>query len=297
MSVRNQLPGHLLVNARTAHLTSEPMDNAPYDPIAMEMDISTNKTNLVDLGGTPLPNQDPKIVDMLIEKKLEVEPEDWYLTLKISKNSIRDDQTGTLERDFRNLLPSFQRDMNRRAFEVLNGGDGATYGLCYDGQNFFSGSHVDKGAKYTTAQDNQDTLAFTPDNLETVLVKAKLTVDDVGVYTNFDYNLLVGPPHMDREFSQVANNEWIWNSGNREINPWRNKLGYITHPKMDSTSWIIVASTEDHKPIIIVIRQRPELNDMWFDAQGGDGGMHYIQYHARYVIAYGDWRLAYQGQT
>jgi len=51
------------------------------------------------------------------------------------------------------------------------------------------------------------------------------------------------------------------------------------------------------KPIVLGIRKRPTLHNMWFDSQQPDGGYHYFQYHARYVGVYGDWRLAYQGNT
>jgi len=51
------------------------------------------------------------------------------------------------------------------------------------------------------------------------------------------------------------------------------------------------------KPMFLAVRKRPALLNMWFDSQAGDGGMHYFQYHARYVVGYGDPLLAIMGNT
>jgi len=297
MATSKALPKHLEVGARSAVLISKPNPNMPYSRIALEIDLSAASQTLVDLGGIPLPTEDPKIVDTMIEKSLTVEPKDWYLTLKISKNAIRDDQTASLDRAFKNLLPTFQKHLNKRAFQVLNGGDGTTYGLCYDGQEFFDSDHTDPGGKYQTNQDNEYDLAFSATNFETVYVAAQKSLDDTGEYVNYVPDLIVTSPELAREVSQIAENDWIYSSADREKNPWEGRLSYITSPEMDAAAWVVVCSSEDSKPILVVVRQRPELNDMWFDSQAGNGGMHYIQYHARYDVVYGDWRLAYLGDS
>ena len=297
MAIRGNLPKHLEVAARTAVLISPMRDDFQYRQIAAEIDLTASQTTLVDLGGMPVPTTNPKDVDTLIEKALTVEPEDWYLTLHISQNMLDDDQTGRLQAQFQNLNPAFQRHIDQRTFTILNAGDAQTYGACYDGNDFFDNDHVDKGAAYTTNQSNEGALALSLDNFNTAMVAARQFRDDQGNYTNFNYNLLVG--HVTNEVlcANITGNSQAMDTANREMNPYAGRTRYFTRPELDSTAWYLVAANELTKPMIVAVRKRPQLLDMWFDAQAGDGGLHYFMFHGRYVHVYGDWRLAYQGNT
>jgi len=297
MAISGNLPKHLEVGARTAALTSPVRDDFQYRRVAMELDLTQKTTDLVDLGGMPAPTNNPAVVDSLIEKTMQVTPKDWYLTLHISQNAIDDDQTGSLERNFRNLNPAFQRHLDSYTFTVLNAGDGTTYGSAYDTQDFFDSDHADLGASYTTSQDNEGALTLSLDNFDTALTAARQFVDDQGNYQNYLYNLLVCNTALERTAANICTNSEAYDTGNREMNPYSGRFTFFSRPELDSTAWYIIASSEPVKPIILGIRKRPTLHNMWFDSQQEDGGIHYFQYHARYVAVYGDWRLAYQGNT
>jgi hypothetical protein len=45
------------------------------------------------------------------------------------------------------------------------------------------------------------------------------------------------------------------------------------------------------------MKEQPYLQEQWFDPDQKDGGHHYFKFYARYEVFYGDWRLAYQGNT
>lgn len=297
MAIAGQLPKHLEVAARAGVLASPARDDLPYRQVAMEVDLTAASTDLVDLGGIPLPTQNPKDVDTLIEKTQTIAPEDWTITMHISQNAIDDDQTGSLERNFRGVMPAFQRHINNLVFTWLNAGDGSTYGLGPDGLSFFNGSHLWPGAKNTTAQDNVSAAALSLDNFNTVWVAAQQFVDDHSNYFNFNYNLMVCHPTLNVLAANVTGNTQAMDTANREINPYAGSLTYITTPYFDSTAWVLVASGEPSKPIIVGIKKRPQLVNMWFDSQQDDGGIHYFQYHARYNLAYGDWPVATMGNT
>ena len=297
MAVAGQFPAHLRVAARTNVLLAKPKDDMPYRAVAMEVVLSGASQELVDLGGVPAPTGDPKIVDTMIEKSKIITPEDFYLTLSISQNAIDDDRTGSLFGKFKGVLPAFQRHINARVFTVLNAGDGATYGLCYDGQYMFDSDHVDPGAKYTTSQDNVSALTLGIDNFETVLVASKAFRDDQGNFSNLNYNLIVTSPALERTASQIVGNEWVYDTANREKNPYAGRSSYITAPEMDATAWVLVAANENTKPIFVGIRKRPQLLEIFYDSGAGEGGMYYIRYHGRYTVVYGDWRLAHLGNT
>ena len=297
MAISGQLPKHLEVAARTGVLASPARDDLPYRQVADEVDLTAKSTNLVDLGGMPLPTENPKDVDTLIEKFQNIEPKDWTITLHISQNAIDDDQTGSLERRFRNVMPAFQRHMNNLAFTWLNAGDGTTYGTGPDGLSLFNDSHLWKGAKNTTAQDNLYDTLLSLDNFNTVWVAAQQFLDDQSNYYNFNYNLLVCHPTNNVIAANITGNTQAMDTANREINPYSGTLSYITTPYFDSTAWVLVATGEMNKPVIIGIKKRPQLVNMWFDSQQDDGGIHYFQYHARYNLVYGDWPVAIMGDS
>jgi phage major head subunit gpT-like protein len=133
MALTGNLPKHLEVAARSGVLASPARDDLPYRQVAMEVDLSAASQTLVDLGGVPLPTENPKDVDTLIEKFQTIAPKDWSITIHVSQNAIDDDQTGSVERKFRNVMPAFQRHINNLVFTWLNAGDGSTYGLGPDG--------------------------------------------------------------------------------------------------------------------------------------------------------------------
>jgi phage major head subunit gpT-like protein len=263
--------------------------------------MDAKSQELVDLGAAPMPTRSDEAGGLTIkdhiEKNITVSPVSWDITVWISQDSIDDDQTGTLDRKVRGAGDNFNKHLNQLVFATLNGGDGTTYGLCYDGQEFFDSDHVDKGAHYQTNQDNEYALALTPDNFETVWVAAQSTRDDQGEFTEFIYDLLVCHPTNKRTAANITGNADQMDTANREMNPFAGEVGYITTPEIDSTAWYLIASNENVKPIIVAMRKAPALSDAWFDPEQPDGGYYFFKFRARYYCYYGDWRLAYQGQT
>lgn len=290
------LPNHLVVAAKTGVLNSQAADNMPYRRVAQEFDLTAKSTTLVDLGGMPIPTNNPKAVDTRIEKSKSVQPEDWYLTLHITQNDLDDDQTGTLMTNFQNIMPAFQRHINARVFTVLNAGDGTTYGTGPDGLSLFNNAHIWKGAKYSTAQDNLQGNVLSLDNFNTAWVTARLFRDDFGNFLNANYNLLIVNPTLNLIAANITGNRESYDTGNREMNPYSG-TSYITVPEFDTTAWVLVAENEMAKPMFVAVRKRPQLLNMWYDSQTEDGGTHYFQYHGRYVVDYGDWPYAIMGNS
>ncbi|MCC6192049.1 MAG: Mu-like prophage major head subunit gpT family protein [Anaerolineales bacterium] len=299
MTVAGNLPKHLEVAARTGVLGARARDDMPYRMVATEVDLTATTTTFVDLGGMPIPTRNARQVETMIEKGKTVEPEDWYLTLNISKNAINDDQTGSLLRQFRGVLPAFQRHINSHAFTVLNAGDAATYGLGLTGSNLFANNQIYTGAKYQTAQDNLNSLALSLDNFNSVWVAARQFRDDQGNFYNNPFNLLVTSIALNQVGFNIAGNPNAYDTANQELNPYRGTQ-HLAVPEFDSTAWVLIADSDaaGAKPLYVAIRQRPQLNGApWFDPQAGDGGMWYFPYHARYVIGYGDNLLATMGNS
>jgi len=297
--ISGNVPGHLVAGARAGFLQAVREIQPMWQRIAMVHNMDGKTTDLVDLGAAPMPvdSKTGVTVQDFIEKRLTVEPRDWNITVWLSHNALKDDRIGDLERRVRGAGANFNKHINKLVFQALNAGDTSTYGLCYDGQNFFSSSHVDKGAAYQTAQSNVNALPLTLDNFETVYIAASTRLDDQGEYTGFIPNLLVVPPALKRTAAQIADNPEAYDTANRERNPWAGEVEYIVAPWLDSTAWVLVAANENVKPIILVMREQPNLQATWFDPEAPDGGRYYFKFYARYYVAYGDWRLATMGNT
>lgn len=298
--ISGNVPSHLLVAARTGFLTTATPPVPAYDPIATTINMDAKSIDLVDLGASPMPTENRgkgQIADY-IEKKLTVTPKDWDITVFISYNAVKDDKTGELDRKVRSAGENFQLHIANLAFQALNDGDATTnFGPGYDGLSFYNDSHIDPGAQYQTAQDNKLALALNLDNFETARVTAGKFRQDQGEFVGYNYDLLVVPPELERTAANITNNPNAYDTANRENNPYAGKTRYIVNPKLDSTAWILTASGLSIKPVIVAMREQPNLQSAWFDPEAADGGRYYFKFYARYNHFYGDWRTAIMGNT
>jgi len=298
--ISGNFPKHLIVGARTGFLAGEKAANTPWNRVAMVENMTASAVDLVDLGASPMPTQNVgrPVIKEFIEKTIEIKPVTWDTVIRVAYNAVQDDQTGNIMRKARGAGSRFQRHINNLVFKALNAGDGTTYGLCYDGQEFFDSDHVDKGGNYQTAQDNEYALALSNDNFDIVKVAASKVKDDQGEFSDYNFNLLVVPPDLEKAAAQITDNREEAGTGNRDINPYSGKVDYIVSAQLDSTAWHVIAEKEEVKPIIVAMRQAPMLQEAWFaPMEGTEGGYYYIKFYARYQVFYGDWRLAFQGNT
>lgn len=295
MTISGNVPQHLVVAARTGFLAAAAPAVPAYDPIAKIVPMDAKSLDLVDLGDAPMPVEAKGRTQKraFIEKMLSVKPKDWEITVGLSHNAMKDDQTGSLESKVRSAGENFQMHISNQAFKALNDGDATTnFGACYDGGAFYANAHIDKGAEYQTGQDNLYGLALSLDNFETVRVAAQKFKNDQGEPYGWNYNLLVVSPELERTASQITGNPNAYDTANREINPYAGNTRYLVSAQFDSTAAVLVASGMSIKPILIVMREQPNLQSAWFDPEAGDGGMYYFKFYARYNHYYGNWRLA-----
>lgn len=298
--IANDFPQHLIVGAQSGFTAGTKPITLAWQRIGMQMPLNAASVTMVDLGAAPMPTENkgkPNIQEM-IEKSMVVKPKTWDLTLRVSYNLTKDDQTNTIYSKALAAGQNFQRHINNQVFKVLNAGDSQTYGPCYDDQDFFDSDHVDKGAHYQTAQDNEYNLALSPDNFNTVRVAASKIKDDQGENCGYNYNLLVVPPDLEVEAAQICRNPNKAATANNDINPFNGRIDYVVSPELDTTAWHLLAADEAVKPIIVGLREAPFMQAAWFEPlEGSEGGYYYIKFMGRYIVVYGDWRLAVQGNS
>lgn len=297
MPISGNVPSHLLAAARTGFLSAVKTTPMPWQQVAGTLNMGAKSIDLVDLGAAPMPTESNPVGQDFIEKTLTVKPRDWSIKVPLSYNAMNDDQTGTLDTRVRAAGENFQRHINNLIFKALDGGDGSTYGLAYDGQYFFDSDHVDKGAAYTTSQDNVSALALSLDNFQTVLNASRLFVDDQGEYVEHMYDTIIVPPALEYTAAQITGNPQAYDTANREANPYSGRFKTIVSAQLNTTAWVLAATGEVQKPIYLAMREQPGLQDAWFDPDGADGGLYWFKFYARYNVFYGDWRLAHLGNT
>lgn len=253
----------------------------------------------IGLGAHPMPvkARGEAQVRGLNEYGITIVNEDWEVTLGVFHNAINDDRVGHVLPWMRSAGMRFEQAMDKRCFQALDGGDGSTYGLCYDGNEFFDTAHKDVGAEYTTNQANLGTSTLTLDNFNTIWVLAKALKDARGEFVDMPFDLLIVPPALMVMASQLCDNNLAYDTANREINPYEGKFRYIVNPNMGSASWVISCSLLPEKPIIFQLREAPKLTVWDDDMVVQEGGIRYFKWTARYEVGYGDWRISYMGKT
>ena len=294
------VPQHLIVGARQGFLQGRRQAEFPWRQVAAEFNMGAKSETLVDLGAAPMPKDSRSGVTYqeFVEKSKALTVIDWDITVGISQNAVDDDQTSTLQNRFASAGRNFEKHINKRVFTVLNAGDGQTYGPAYDGQDFFDSDHVDKGANYQTSQDNEAALTLSLDNFNTAWVAAAQMRDDQGEFTDFNYDLLVCHPTNFVIGSNIVGNLSAMDTANREDNPYATMFKPpVISAELDTTAWYIIASSENVKPLILAMKEQPGLQATWFDATKPEGGMNFFKFYGRYKVHYGEWRLAYQGNT
>lgn len=299
MPISGQVPNHLVVNARTGFLTSMMELEMPYKRFTKihPMDAKTNP--LVDLGAAPMPKNSSSgmTIQDFIEKSLTLTVEEWDITVYVEYNAVQDDQTGSLRTQVEQAGLNFEKHKNKLAMQLLNGGDAGTFGLGYDGQFYFDSDHVDVGGHYQTSQDNVSAINLSLNNFNTVWADSQLFRDDQGEFISANYDLLITHPSNRKMANNITSNPEAEGTGNRDANPFVGEFDAITTPEFDTNAWVILATGEAHKPLILADRESPNLQHAWFDPAQPGGGWFLFKFYSRYDLFYGDWRLGHMGQT
>jgi phage major head subunit gpT-like protein len=298
--ISGNVPTLLVAAARTGFLTTAQPEVPPYAAIASTYNLDGKTGNIVDLGAAPMPQRSvggPRFGDFIEKALKNVEPLDWEIPVGISYNAVKDDRTGTLEQRARQAGENFQLHLAQLAFQALNDGEATTnFGAGYDGFSFFNDSHVDKGANYTTAQDNKLATTLSLANFTAARGAAKKFRTDQGTFCDYEYNLLVVSPELETTAWQITTVRG-GSDDSTKGNPFAGNTKYIVSTQFDSTAWVLVAGSLSIKPVIVVMREAPNLQSAWFDPKAPDGGMYWFKFYSRYNHVMGDWRTAIMGNT
>jgi phage major head subunit gpT-like protein len=295
--VRTDIAKSLEYGIKANFLDAQQAAKPQRQAFVKEMSSTGAKETYVGLGEHPMPREffDEIVPTDVNERSVVITNHDWEISIEVDDNAINDDRVGHVLDWAKSSGEAFERHMDKLAFKALNGGDGTTYGTCYDGKPFFANNHVDTGSgvTYTTPQSNVYSLDLTPSNFHTVYVAMLNFLDRVGEPVDLVPDLLIHPPALKDVATQISQNREKSGTPNRDINPFAGEIRTIQSPYLDATAWILVASGYNNKPIIFQVRQQPTLEII----RKGERRSTIYSWVARYYVGYGNWRLAIMGNT
>lgn len=231
------------------------------------------------------------------ERAITVYNRTWDVAIGITHDAISDNRAGNLEEWAMTAGVNFQRHMDYICFQALAGGTGTTFGKCYNGLTFFNDSHIDPGAQYQTAQDNNLALALSLDNFETAYVAGHSFLDERGKPAGNVLGLLIHSVNLTRTAGQITDNREDYGTGNRATNPYAGSISRLEAPagSFSTTNWFLVSSMPGQRPLGLQIREQPKL--VVWDDHNTTPSVRYYKWIARYEVFYRDWRRAVKGNA
>lgn len=266
-------------------------DNAenPADvmPFILETNSDGNDEEYGWLGQAPSLTEwvDERNLRALNDFEYTIPNKDYEGTLQVNRNSLKDDRMGAVQVRISDLARKARIHPRKLAIEAVEAG---TTELCYDGQPFFSASHVegDSGTQSNLLTGTGTSLAQLQadiDAAETAMLSYK---DDTGEPYN-EGSVKIGimcHPTLKRKFNELNTSTQI----NSSDNSMKGRISLITSSSRftDVNDWYLADISEGLKPLIKQNRQDPEFNSLEGDSDNGFMRKQYL-YGIDYRVGFG----------
>lgn len=241
----------------------------------------------------------PQLTEWLDERKLngvldydyEIPNKDYEATLQVDRNSVEDDQLGAIKIRVNDLAVRAKQHPRKLFFAALVAGD---TGLCYDGQAFFSTSHVSgkSGTQSNLLTGSGVTLA----NLETDFDAAEVAMsgykDDQGepLHDGEMKLTVVCSKALAVKFRKLNTAETIDSS----TNTMKGRIDkIISSSRLSDNDWYVINTAAPMKPFIMQERQAPKFGGLEGASDRGFMSKRYV-YGIDYRVGfgYGLWQYA-----
>ena len=236
--------------------------------------------------------------------------------LAIPVQLFKKEKFGQIRRKITGWAARQRRFFYKESMKALEGGSGSTYGLCYDGNEFFDDSHADTGSRYTDAQDNKLATAYSPAYFAAAELAMRLFKDGNGDSAGVFGDTVVCCPTLYNQINRDIGSDWYADqkyatggssTGTEYVtrlqdNTYQGKFKVIEDKNTTSTTyWAILDTHEVDKPINI---QEATEGGVDFTANERDDSSWVMDNKSyRYQIEwegawfYGDWRCAILGNA
>lgn len=184
---------------------------------------------------------------------------DWATGVPISKNSLDDDQTGSLA-----MFPAMlaKRIMSHPEKLMINLLINGTSSLAYDGVAFFSNVSGVRTIDNLLGGSGVTLAAMKTDLIAALVAMAKFT-DDQGEALGIKGDTIVCPVALQSNFESLVYSKAdpTASGGVDTYNPFANKFTVIGDPRLDAADvadWYLLATREEIKPLVFQNRQAAE---------------------------------------
>ena len=280
-----------------------------YSKIAMEMPSRTAQTLYAWLAHLPAMREwlGARQIQNLETLSYQIINRKWELTLGLQRTVLEDDQYDTYGPWMDQAAYQARKWPDQQIWPLLASGNTATYGTCYDGQNFFSTSHpVDPLNSALGTQSNlySGGYGLTWDNYAKVRASMMALVrndgkNPLGVVPN----LLVVPPQLEPLARLIVESKTIAAntlSGQTMVGGQDNwafgtaKVLMIPELAGSPTSWFLMDTRQPILPLIWQLRVAPEFTyrNQLTDEHVFSADEFLYGIRARAAPGYGIWFLA-----
>lgn len=265
-----------------------------WKKICMEMPSTGASETYAWLGATPAMREwlDERKPSGLQEQGFSVTNKSFESTIAVDRDAIEDDRYAEIAQKVKEMAETARAYYGERCFTKLAEGDTSTYGLCYDGNEFFDTAHKE-GKDYRTNQSNLGTGALTADNLSAAKTAMRKFRDDRGNILNIIPDTMIVPPDLEDTATKLLKSATSDASGN--VNVHKGQYNLIVTPYItDEDSWILACCNRTSKPMIFQNRKATSFESLEGDSeQGFMRKKYHYGVDNRFEFAYGNWRYAY----
>ncbi len=295
--VKTDIPELLTAGLKTLFFQTFGETPAQWDKIATVVPSERDTEQYAWLGALPGMREfvDERSPADLKPYSYAITNKTWESTLSIDRTALEDDEYGQIALRIRQMALVAKQHLDSIVFGLLGQGfasDG------YDGVPFF-GTH-----NQYTAQSNKGTDGLSALSLQAAITAMMRFTDDQGRPMGTRPNLLVIPPELYWEATQLLNSTFFPDpasigSQDLAINPLRGMLTLLTTPFLASpANWFLLDTSRIVRAVVLQMRKEFEFNALEASSENGflrDQFLYGVR--ARYNVGFGDWRAAYGAQV
>lgn len=240
---------------------------------------------------------DERVIKNLAEYSYSIKNRKFEATIGVAREVLEDEQLGQIKVRVASMAEAANQHFDQLLFALIASGHATP---CFDGQNFYSTTHVSHGGNVA----NFGTSTLTSDNLEAVLTAMKRIPLDNGEPMMVMPTHLVVPPELSFTAKRILNSAYYPEAvgsgkpGAFAENPLQGVLQIVESPRLaTATEWHVLDCSHPVKPFVIQQRIAPEVRAL----DGSDGeteasfmrDVYYYGVRSRDNAGYGLWQYAY----
>lgn len=264
-------------------------------PLILKVSSKSNKEKYGWLGNVPQLTEwlDERKLNGILDYNYEIANKDYEATLQVDRNSVEDDQLGAIKLRVNDLAVRAKQHPRKLLIETVVAG---TSELCYDGQAFFSTSHVSgkSGTQSNLFTGTGTTVAQIEADFDAAIAAMSVYKDDQGEPLNDSEPqiTIMAHPSLRANMEKLFNSDVISGSTNTKKGAVK-KIIYSSRLSAAPTDWYMFNTGAPLKPFIMQERQAPKFGGLEGASDRGFMSKRYV-YGIDYRVGfgYGLWQYA-----